>query len=293
MKNMRIGDREFAWGARTYVMGVINVTEDSFSGDGLLPAKNPVEAAVAQARRFVADGADLIDVGGESTRPGGEPVSEAEELERVIPVVRALSETVQVPISIDTYKANVARAAVTAGAICVNDVWGGTKDAAMYEAVAKLGTPIILTHNSSSAHRVHRDERLGNRFTGKGSKNIAGEVCRELNGLAEHAQREGVSREHIILDPGFGFGKTVEQNLELLRRLNELTALGYPILAGVSRKSFVGYTLDLPPNERFEGTIAASVLCAERGANIIRAHDVLAVRRTLAFTDAVTKADQE
>lgn len=289
MNTMRIGSTEFAWGTRAYVMGIINVTDDSFSGDGLLAEEDFVRKAVEQAKRFAAEGADILDVGGESTRPGSEPVSEEEELRRVIPVIRELSQVSAVPISVDTYKANVAREAIAAGAACINDVWGGAKDPAMYATVVELKVPIILMHNSSSADRVHKDTRLGNAFAGEISNDIVVDVSRELLSLAKAAEAQGVSRDQIILDPGFGFGKTVEQNLELIRRLDELKALGYPLLAGVSRKSFVGYTLDLPPADRLEGTIAAAVLCAERGADILRVHDVKEIRRALAFTDSVIK----
>jgi dihydropteroate synthase len=289
MKKTQIGNTEFSWGERTYVMGILNVTPDSFSGDGVFVEKNFVQAAVAQAQRFVSEGAHILDVGGESTRPGSEPVSEAEELRRVIPVVRALSQMLQIPISVDTYKANVAREAIAAGAHCINDVWGGTKDAAMYSVAAELRAPIVLMHNSTAGQQVYQDAQLGSRFVGADSKDIVDEVSRELRSLAEAAQAHGVSPKNIILDPGFGFGKTVEQNLELVRRIDELKTLGYPILAGISRKSFVGYTLDLPPSERVEGTLAAAVLCAERGADILRVHDVQAVRRALDLTDAVVR----
>lgn len=288
MSPTRFGNVEFAWGTRTHVMGIINVTEDSFSGDGILTEKDFVEAAVKQAKQFVEEGAHMLDVGGESTRPGSEQVSETEELRRVIPVVRALSQSVHVPISIDTYKSGVARGAIEAGAHCINDVWGGIKDPAMYSTAAKLNVPIILMHNASSKHRVHQDARLGNRFLGAESKDIVHEVGHILRSLSDTAVEYGVRRENIILDPGFGFGKTVEQNLELIRRFNELKTLGYPLLAGVSRKSFVGYTLDLPPSERLEGTVAAAVLCAERGADIMRVHDVRAVSHALHFVDKVT-----
>lgn len=289
MKKTRIGNKEFLWGTRTYVMGILNVTLDSFSGDGVLGQKDFVQAAIAQAQQFVSDGADILDVGGESTRPGSEAISETEELQRVIPVVRTLSKAIQIPISIDTYKANVAREAIAAGAHCINDVWGGTKDPDMYAAAAELNVPIILMHNSSAGQQVHRDAQLGSRFLGMDSGDIIAEVSDKVRSLAEAAQAQGVLRENIILDPGFGFGKKVEQNLELVRRLNELRSLDYPILAGISRKSFVGYTLDLPPAERLEGTLAAAVLCAERGADIVRVHDVQAVRRALDFTDAIVR----
>lgn len=280
---------EFSWGTRTYVMGILNITEDSFSGDGVLVEKDFVQAAVAQAQRFVSEGAHILDVGGESTRPGSELVSQTEELRRVIPVVRALSQAVQIPISVDTYKAAVAREAITAGANCINDVWGGTKDPMVYAVAAELKVPIVLMHNASAGQRVHSDARLGSRFVGTDSRDVVADVSRELLSLAEAAQAHGVSHENIILDPGFGFGKTVEQNLELVRRMSELVALDYPILAGISRKSFVGYTLNLPPAERLEGTLAAAILCAERGASIVRVHDVQAVSRALEFTDTIVR----
>ncbi len=293
MRTTRFGTTEFAWGIRTYVMGIINITEDSFSGDGVLVEKDFVERAVTLAKRFVSEGAHMLDVGGESTRPGSEPVSEAEELRRVIPVVRALSQAVCAPISIDTYKAGVAREAIHAGAHCINDVWGGTKDESMYDVAATLDVPIVLTHNTSSKDRLQVDARLGNSFTGAKSEDVVLDVRNGLCSLADVAIERGVRRENIILDPGFGFGKTVGQNLELIRRFDELKTLGCPLLAGVSRKSFVGHTLDLPPSERVEGTLAAAVLCAERGTDIIRAHDVQAVSRACRFVDIVMQKERK
>ena len=270
MRVMRIGGREFRWGSRTYVMGIVNVTPDSFSGDGLLN----LEAAVAQGRQMEQDGADLIDVGGESTRPetwSGTGLPQTEELARVIPVVEAVAAAVEVPVSIDTYKAGVAAQALAAGASLVNDVWGLTRDPDMAATVARAGVPVVLMHN----------------HPGGGYRELMGDIAESLRhsvGLA-HAAR--ISDDRIILDPGIGFGKTREQNLEIIRRLPELHDLGYPLLIGPSRKSFIGKTLDLPVGDRLEGTAAAVALAIAGGADIVRVHDVKEMVRVARMADAI------
>lgn len=291
---LTIGPLTCAWGTRTYVMGILNVTPDSFSGDGLaarFEAGSPaiVEAALRQARRMVEEGADIIDVGGESTRPGSEPLPAEEELRRVVPVIEALARELPVPISIDTYKAAVARAALDAGAHLVNDVWAMARDPEMPALVAERQVPVILMHNRSRPSEAAIDAQLGGRYLGTEYKDLLGEVIGELRERVEAALSAGIARERIIIDPGIGFGKTVEQNLELLDRLRELTSLGYPILVGTSRKSFTGYTLKLPPEQRLEGTAASVALAIDRGADIVRVHDVQAMVRVARLTDAVVR----
>jgi len=269
-------------------MGVLNITPDSFSGDGLLARRDAVEAALAQARRFVAQGADILDVGGESTRPGAQPVSAEEEIARVVPVVRALARAFpDVLISVDTYKAAVAEAALQAGAGMVNDVWGLRADPDMAAVIARHGALAVLMHNRSTPQHTELRERLGGRYVNVPYDDLLADVRRELLESVALARQAGIAEEAIILDPGIGFGKTVAQNLELVNRLDEIRALGFPVLLGVSRKSFIGYTLDLPPEERLEGTAAAVTVGIVRGANIVRVHDVGFMVRVARMTDAI------
>jgi dihydropteroate synthase len=290
---LKAGHRTLEWGARTYVMGVLNITPDSFSGDGLLEEELPgsgwVELAVEQARRFVAAGAEILDVGGESTRPGSEPVSADEELRRVLPVIQALSG-LDVLISVDTYKAAVAEAALDAGAHLVNDVWGLRADEQLAATIARRGVPIILMHNRSSWVHAEIKEKLGGRYVDVPYENLIEDIRRELLESVSLAKAAGIAEEKIILDPGIGFGKTVSQNLELLNRLDEIRALGYPLLLGPSRKSFIGYTLDLPPDQRLEGTAAAVAVGIVRGADIVRVHDVEFMVRVVRMTDAIVRS---
>jgi dihydropteroate synthase len=278
----------FEWGHRTYVMGIINMTPDSFSGDGLL--ESDLARVVDQARQFVADGADILDLGGESTRPGSRPVTAEEEAARVIPGIRAVREALpDTPISVDTYRASVAAAALEAGANWVNDVWGLRMDPAMAGLVARAGSPLVVMHNRSKPKDVVQEERLGGRYIGVHYDNLLADVRDELAGQVEHALASGILGEQIIIDPGLGFGKTVEQNLELIDRLGELKSLGCPILIGPSRKSFVGYSLDLPAAERLEGTAAAVAIGIDRGADIVRVHDVRAMARIAKMTDLIVR----
>jgi dihydropteroate synthase len=285
----------FEWGKRTYVMGILNMTPDSFSGDGLASAPTSLndlpDLALEQGRRFVAAGASILDVGGESTRPGSVPVSADQEVARVIPVIRALAEEFPgVLISIDTYKAVVAEAAIQAGAMMVNDVWGLRADLGMGAVVARYGVPVVLMHNRSKPANAEIEARLGGRYVGVQYENLMEDVKRELLESVALAHAAGITDENIILDPGIGFGKTVPQNLELLNRLNEIRTLGYPILLGPSRKSFIGYTLDLPPNQRVEGTAATIAVGIVRGADIVRVHDVEEIVRVARMTDAIVRA---
>ena len=273
-------------------MGIVNVTPDSFSGDGVVPAAGDgdwVARAVALGQAQVRAGAQLIDVGGESTRPGSLPVAQDEELRRVLPVVTGLAQSVSVPISIDTYKAEVARQSLSAGASLVNDVWGLRMDANMAAVAAGAGAPVILMHNRSRPKDAAQSAQLGGRYVGVEYADLLGDIAAELLASVDLAHQAGITDEHIILDPGIGFGKTVEQNLELIDRLAELKPLGYPLLVGPSRKSFVGYTLNLPPAERIEGTAAAVALAIDRGADIVRVHDVEAIVRVAKIADAIVR----
>jgi dihydropteroate synthase len=262
-----IGGRRFEWGTRTYVMGIVNVTPDSFSGDGLGADQN---GAFAQGMRMVKEGADLLDVGGESTRPGHVPVSAAEEIARTEEVVRQLVRTSGVPVSIDTYKLEVAQAAVAAGATILNDIWGLTRSPALAELAATHGCALVLMHNQD-----------GTDYAG----DIMTEIKRFLSTATSHAMAAGVPREQVLVDPGIGFGKTAEQNWVVMRRLEELKELGQPILIGTSRKSFIGKLLDLPVTERLEGTAATVTAAVLRGADVVRVHDVEAMTRVVRAAD--------
>jgi dihydropteroate synthase len=296
--SLQIGSHSFNWGSRTYVMGILNVTPDSFSGDGLLspsPAgrgnrgegENP---AVEQARDFLANEADILDVGGESTRPGSEPVNAEAEMVRVIPVIEAIhSEFPDALISIDTYKAKVAEAAFKAGAHILNDVWALRADPELASVAARFRVPVILMHNRSNPASVEVRNQLGNAYIGSTYENLMDDVKRELLASVELAVRAGVEESRIIVDPGIGFGKTREHNLELINRLDEIRALGFPVLLGPSRKSFIGFTLNLPPDQRVEGTAATIAVGITRCADIIRVHDVKEMRRVAKMTDAIVR----
>ncbi len=282
----------FQWGLRTYVMGIINVTPDSFSGDGVaaIGDDDPIERAVTQAQLFIDEGADILDIGGESTRPGSRPVTAHEEKARIVPAIQAIR--VALPnsvISVDTYRAEVAEAALDAGANWVNDVWGLRMDPAMAELVARRNCPIIIMHNRSKPKDAVQEERLGGRYMGIHYANLMVDIKTELSEQVDLAVAAGVRPEHIIIDPGIGFGKTVEQNLEVLDRMNELKVLGFPLLSGPSRKSFIGYTLDSPPDQRLEGTAAAVAISIDRGADIVRVHDVGPMVRIARMTDAIVR----
>ena len=270
-----IGGVRFVWGERTYVMGIINVTPDSFSNDGV---GSDVDTAVRLAARFQEDGADIIDVGGESTRPPGiygdsKPVSVDEELGRVLPMIEAISRETDVPVSIDTYKAAVAKSAIEAGATMINDVWALQRDPEMLRVAADADVPIVLMHN-----------QVGTEY-----EDVVPDVIEGLRARVSVAVEGGMRPEHIIVDPGMGFGKTAEQNLEILRRLYEFEELGLPLLVGMSRKSTIGYVLRLPVEDRVEGTAATVALSIAGGADIVRAHDVKEMARVARMTDAVVR----
>ncbi len=283
---LTIAGRTFNWGERTYIMGVINVTPDSFSGDGL---GDDTELALARAERMIEEGADIIDLGGESTRPGSEPVDAEEELRRVMPVIEGLAKRTDIPISIDSYKARVAEGALSAGAHLVNDVWGLHMDPALAKLVARCQVPVVLMHNRSRPKDTVQTERLGGRYLGVEYEDLMADVLRELRESIALALKAGVEKEKIIVDPGIGFGKTVEQNLQLMAELSQLKVLGRPILVGPSRKSFIGYTLDLPPEERVEGTAAAVAIGIANGADIVRVHDVKEMVRVARMADAMVR----
>jgi dihydropteroate synthase len=286
--SLRLGEH-FQWGARTYVMGILNVTPDSFSGDGLIRGADWVQRAIEQGMAQVADGAHILDIGGESTRPGATPIPADEEIRRTVPVIRGLVARTDVPISIDTSKAEVAAAALDAGASIVNDVWGFRLDPELARLVADRGCPAILMHNRSRPQDARFEERLGGRYVGARYDDLMEDIAREMLELADAALAAGVERGQIVLDPGIGFGKTVEQNLTLLRRFDRFTSLGFPLLCGPSRKSFIGYTLDLPPEERVEGTAAAVAIAIARGADIVRVHDVKPMARVARMCDAILR----
>lgn len=274
MTTTRIGPTTFAWGARTYVMGILNVTPDSFSGDGLLASEDPVGTAVATARRMVAEGVDLLDIGGESTRPGHAPIDDVAESARVVPVVAAVRAALpNVPISIDTTKPAVAAAALDAGADLINDVWGVGPDDGIPRLAAARRIPMVVMHNRREA--VYAD--------------LMSEVIADLRAALDRAIALGVDPDDLIVDPGFGFGKTAEHNLLLLRELGALRSLGRPILLGASRKSTLGQVLDLPADQRLEATIATTALGIGAGADVVRVHDVEANVRAARLADAVVR----
>ncbi len=294
-----IRDRVFQWHERTFVMGIINTTPDSFSGDGLLDAEpsdvrqdsQMIDRALNQARGFVEAGADMLDVGGESTRPGAATISAAEEISRVVPVITALRDAVDLPISVDTWKAEVAEPALDAGADLVNDVWGlrqpgGGWNEVLARLVAARGVPIVLMHNRRAQASAGD---LGGHYQQVEYGNLMEDLLRELRESIAYAEQHGIRREHIIVDPGIGFGKTPSQNIVLLRHLGELRSLGRPILLGTSRKSFIGLALNLPPAERVEGTGATVALGIQSGADIVRVHDVAPMVRVARMADAVLR----
>jgi dihydropteroate synthase len=286
---LTIGPSTFRWGSQTYLMGVINVTPDSFSGDGLMQGDDWVQQAITQGLRFAQEGAHILDVGGESTRPGAATVEAEEEMRRVLPVIEGLIHQVNLPISIDTYKAEVAAAALRTGAHIVNDVWGLRRDPGLATVCAQQGVPVVLMHNRSDPGQAVQEAQLGGRYLGTEYDDLLEDIAKELQISIALAKKAGVPDEHIIIDPGIGFGKTVEQNLTLVNHLDYFKSLGYPILLGVSNKSFIGYTLNLPPSERVEGTAAAVAIGIARGADIIRVHQVKEMGRVARMADAIVR----
>jgi len=295
-KSLEVNGHTFNWGERTYIMGILNLTPDSFSGDGLLRQSSESEEIhldldfiLNKANHLVENGVDIIDIGGESTRPGAQQVSAEAEMERVIPVIKILASMLDVILSIDTYKARVAEEALQQGAHMVNDVWGLHADPDLASVVAKHQAPVILMHNRSSWAHAEIKERLGGRYVGIPYENLLEDIKLELMESISIAHSAGILDNQIILDPGIGFGKSVEQNLELVNRLDEIKQLGFPVLLGPSRKSFIGYTLELPPDQRLEGTSAAVSIGIARGADIIRVHDFPYMTRVIRMTDAIVR----
>lgn len=277
----RCGDTEFRWGERTYVMGIINVSPESFSGDAVAD----VAAAVTQAKRFVDEGADILDVGGESTRPGSSPVDSDEEIARVVPVIERLAAEVAVPISIDSYKCEVAVRALDAGAAILNDQSGLKHDRCLADLAAAREVPLILMSNQRDKGSY---DATAQRDTAD-YEDVIAEVMASLRESMRLALAAGVRRENIILDPGIGFGKTWRQDIEIVRRLAELKELERPLLLGTSRKSLIKMVLDLPANDRIEGTAATVAIGIANGADIVRVHDVREMVRVCRMTDALTR----
>lgn len=277
----KCGKTEFRWGERTYVMGIVNVSPDSFSGDGT----GDVEAALAQAYRFIEEGADILDIGGESTRPGSSQVSVGEELRRAIPVIERLAGKIDVPISIDSYKYEVVKQALDSGAGILNDQWGLKTEPRLAELAASRDVPIILMSNQ-------RDKGGFDKTAGRDTgfyQDVVAEVISSLKASVSKAEQSGVPKGHIIIDPGIGFGKTWQQDIEMIRRLKELKVLGLPILVGTSRKSLIKMVLHLPASQRVEGTAATVAISIANGADIVRVHDVKQMARVCKMADAIVR----
>ena len=265
---MKIGNKEFKEHGKTYIMGILNVTPDSFSDGGKW---NDMDRALFRVEEMIKEGMDILDVGGESTRPGYIMLSEEEEAERIVPVIEALKVRFEVPISLDTYKGEVARAGIAAGADMINDIWGLKHDEKMAEVIAQSGLPCCLMHNRTDI-TYH---------------NFMEDVEKDLAETLKQAQRAGIASDKIILDPGVGFAKTYEQNLEIIRNLEQLHMFGCPLLLGTSRKSVIGLTLDLPVEERLEGTLATSVIGVVKGCSFVRVHDIKENVRAVKMTEAI------
>ena len=268
---MKIGNKEFKIGERTYIMGILNFTPDSFSDGGIF---NNIDVAIEHVKKMIDDGVDIIDVGGESTRPGYTLISDEQEISRVVPVIKAIKENFDIPISIDTYKAKVAEKALEAGADLINDIWGFKKEKDMAKVAAKYNVPCCLMHNRDNEEY----------------KNLMEDILNDLSESIKIAKEAGVKDENIILDPGIGFAKTYEQNLETMNNLERFKELGYPILLGTSRKRMIGYALDLPVEERVEGTVATTVIGIMKDAcDFVRVHDVLENARAAKMTDVIVR----
>jgi dihydropteroate synthase len=283
---LELRGRNLEWGRRTYVMAILNMTPDSFSGDGL---GRDLDAAMARAEQAMADGADILDVGGESTRPGAAPVNADEESRRVVHVIDAIVSRLGATVSVDTSKAVVARRALEAGAEIVNDVWSLRADQGLAGVCAATGAAVVLMHNRSDPARVGADPIVGGHYEGIEYGDVTDDVIAELRPSIQHALAAGISSGRIVVDPGIGFGKTPAQNLELLDQTCRLRELGYPVLVGPSRKSFIGATLGLAPGDRLEGTAAAVAVAIARGADIVRVHDTQTMVRVARMTDAIVR----
>ena len=265
-----IGNKEFDLENKCYIMGILNVTPDSFSDGGKW---NNMDSALKHTEEMIKEGASIIDIGGESTRPGHVVISEGEEIERVVPIIERVKKEFDIPVSIDSYKSNVVDAALKAGADLVNDIWGLKHDERMAELIAKSGAACCLMHNRHEANYNNFMEDMKN----------------DLRETIKIAQKAGIAKDKIILDPGVGFGKTYENNLTAINHLEELKELGYPVLLATSRKSVIGLTLDLPADQRIEGTVATSVMGVMKGASFVRVHDVKENLRAIRMTEAILK----
>jgi len=265
---VQIGNRQFEIGKKTYVMGILNVTPDSFSDGGKW---NHIEDAIRQAERMLAEGADILDIGGESTRPGHTPVDVKEEIARVIPIIKAIKERFDVPVSVDTWKSEVAKEALEAGADMINDIWGLQKDKDMAAVISEYNAACVIMHNREDGHY----------------DNLVENVVSDLKRSIAYGTERGIARDKILVDPGIGFAKTPEENLLLLNHLEQLSELSCPVLLGTSRKSVIGYALDLPVEERLEGTLATTVLGVIKGCAFVRVHDVKENVRVIRMTEAV------
>ncbi len=264
------GKHKLPIGEKTYIMGILNVTPDSFSDGGKF---NNLESAVKRAKHMIENGADIIDIGGESTRPGHQTVDAIEEINRVVPVIEVLAKELNVPISVDTSKAVVADKALAAGAHIVNDVWGLQKDPVLAEVVAKYSAGVVMMHNQESREY----------------KELMGDIIKFLRRSIEIAEKAGVRKENMVIDPGIGFGKNLDHNLEVMRRLKELSSLNLPVLIGTSRKSLIGNILELPVEDRLEGTSATVALAIANGVDFVRVHDVREIARVVRMTDAMVR----
>ena len=274
---LRLGRYKLNLGSRTHIMGIVNITADSFSGDGLYKQGQSPSGTVPVVEKMIKDGADIIDIGGESSRPGAKPVSVKEEIKRAVPVIRTLARLIKVPLSIDTYKPEVAKSALDNGATLVNDI-SGLKDPAMLKLVSRYKAAVVIMHMKGSPLDMQRNPRY---------TNLIDEITRFLKIRIEQAQAAGIGEDSLIIDPGLGFGKTLEHNFQILKRLSEFKVLGKPILVGPSRKSFIGKILKCGPKERLFGTVSACVLAARNGARILRVHDVRAIKEALKVYEAI------
>jgi dihydropteroate synthase len=271
MREMKIADKVWKWGCKTYIMGILNVTPDSFSDGGIF---NNMDDALKQAIYMVNNGVDIIDVGGESTRPGSSSISEEEEIERVVPIIKKISGELNIPISVDTYRAKTAEHALKAGAHMINDIWGLKYDPEIANVAAAFHAPVCIMHN---------------RTNGTEYDDIIKDMLIELSESIDIAIKAGISEDNIIIDPGIGFAKTWEQNLFVIKHLEEFKTLGYPVLLGASRKSFIGKVLNVEVQDRLEGTLAITAAGVMKGADIVRVHDILENRRVAKMIDTLVR----
>ncbi|MFH1714733.1 MAG: dihydropteroate synthase [Elusimicrobiota bacterium] len=272
---LKIGKKTKTFGKNTRIMGVLNITPDSFSDGGAFYSEDD---AFNRAKSLITDGADILDIGGESTRPGSIPVSSYEEMQRIIPVIKRIRKKYSIPISIDTYKADVAEKAIKAGADIINDISGLRFDSRMVDAAAKYKTPVIIMHMQGEPHSMQKNPKYGD---------VVADILGFFTERIKYAIKKGIKDNAIFIDPGIGFGKTLEHNLEILRRIDEFKSLGYPIVLGTSKKSFIGNILNLPVNDRFEGTLAASVYASMKNIPVLRVHDVLETYRAVRIIGAI------